>query len=78
MTILDTINKKISEELLDYLYDESFYYCLSKREKYKTNENPQYSALIAAEQNLNLNTPTADLFQFHFTIILNCLLKRLS
>lgn len=62
---------RVKSDLLDYLYDEAFYYCLLKREKYNTTANPQYNSLIAIERDFKLGKPTADLYQYHITILLN-------
>ena len=62
---------RIPNELLDYLYDEAFFYCLSDREKYKTDEKSNYSVLLAIERDFNLGKPIADLYQFECMIILN-------
>lgn len=62
---------EIKIELLNYLYDESFFYCLQRREKYNINENPQYNALIAIERDFRQGKPTADLYQYHLSILFN-------
>lgn len=62
---------RIKEELLNYLYDEAFYYRLLKREKYNTTDNPQYNSLAAIERDFKLGRPTADLYQYHLMIIFN-------
>ena len=64
-------NDRIKEELLNYLYDEAFYYCLLKREKYNIEDNPNYNALIAIERDFELGKPIADLYQYHLMIIFN-------
>ncbi len=62
---------RIKEPLLNYLYDEAFYYCLLKREKYNTEDKPQYSSLKAIERDFDLGKPTADLYQYHLMVIFN-------
>ena len=62
---------RIKEELLNYLYDEAFYYCLLKRENYLTEANPQYDGLAATLRDFEQGRPTADLYQYHITILLN-------
>ena len=54
--------------MLNYLYDEVFYYCLLKREKYNTTANPQYDGFTAILRDFNIGRPTADLYQYHITI----------
>lgn len=62
---------RIKEPLLNYLYDEAFYYCLLKREKYNIEDNPNYNALTAIERDFELGKPIADLYQYHLMIIFN-------
>ncbi len=69
-TKTNTTNR-IKTELLDYLYDEAFFACLLKREKYNTKQNPQYNSLYAMERDYKAGRPTADLYQFHVAILCN-------
>ena len=67
---------RIPNELLDYLYDESFFYCQLARKKYKIKEKTNYNVLVAIERDFGLEKPIADLYQFQCMIILN--LKQFS
>lgn len=63
--------ENIPEVLLDYLYDEAFYYCKEKREIYKKEENPNYNAFVAIQRDFALGKPIADLYQYHLVLLLN-------
>ena len=69
-TETNSVNR-IRSELLDYLYDEAFFACLLKREKYNIDQNPQNDYLYAMERDYKAGRPTADLYQFHVTILFN-------
>ena len=62
---------RISDILLDYLFDEAFFYCQSNREKYKKGEKPNYNVLVAIERDLTSGKNIADLYQYQCAIILN-------
>ena len=63
--------ENIPKELLNYLYDESFYYLQLEREKYKTSEIPQYNTIIGIKQNLDAGVVTTDQYMYHLAIISN-------
>ena len=71
LCMLTNSTNRIRNELLDYLYDESFFACLLKREKYNTKQNPQYDSLYAMKRDYESGRPTADLYQFHVAIMFN-------
>lgn len=63
--------KRVPKALLDYLYDEAFYYSLLKREKYKKSESPNYNAFVAIKRDFELGKPISDLYQYHIVLLLN-------
>lgn len=64
-------NSVIKNELLNYLFDETFYYTLLKREIYNTTSNPQYSSIISANRRLDEHTLIGDQTLYHLAIICN-------
>lgn len=64
-------SNEIKQELLDYLYDEAFFRCLLNREKYHTENTPQYDGLAATLRDFKNGRPIADLYQYHITILFN-------
>lgn len=63
--------KKIPKVLLDYLYDEAFYYSSSQRQIYKNDVQPFYNAFVAIKRDFELEMPISDLYQYHLVLLLN-------